>query len=47
MFLMNKIVQDLKMEIESMMKTQTEGILEMDNLGKKTVTTDPSINNRL
>jgi hypothetical protein len=31
---MNKTVQDLKMEIETIKKTQTEGILEMENLGK-------------
>ena len=37
---MNKTVQDLKMEIEAIKKTQTEGILEMENLGKKTETTD-------
>jgi hypothetical protein len=28
---MNKTVQDLKMEIEAIKKTQTEGILEMEN----------------
>ena len=27
-------VQDLKIEIEAIKKTQTEGILEMKNLGK-------------
>ena len=32
----NKTVQDLKMEIEAIKKTQTEGILEMENLGKRT-----------
>lgn len=32
---MNKTVQDLKMEIEEIKKTQTEGILEMENLGKE------------
>ena len=31
---MNKTVQDLKMEIEAIKKTQTEGILEMENLRK-------------
>ena len=40
---MNKTVQDLKMEIEAIKKTQTEGILEMENLGKRTGTTDASI----
>jgi hypothetical protein len=28
----NKIVQDLKVEIEAIKKTQNEGILEMGNL---------------
>ena len=32
--------QDLKTEIEAIKKTHTEGILEMENLGKKTGTTD-------
>ena len=31
----NKTVQDLKIEIEAIKKTQTEGILEMENLGKE------------
>jgi hypothetical protein len=43
---MNKIVQDLKMEIEAIKKTQTEGILEMVNLGKRTGTTEARITNR-
>ena len=30
---MNKIVQNLKMEIEAIKKTQTEGILKMQNIG--------------
>jgi hypothetical protein len=29
----NKTVQDLKVEIEAIEKTQTEGILEVENLG--------------
>ena len=36
----NKTVQDLKIEIETIKETQTEGILEMENLGKRTGTTD-------
>lgn len=44
---MNKTVQDLKREIEAIMKTQTKGILEMENLGKRTGTTDRSITNRI
>jgi hypothetical protein len=31
---MNRTFQDLKIEIEATKKTQTEGILEMENLGK-------------
>jgi len=31
---MNKTLQDLKMEIEAIKKTQTEGILEMQNLAR-------------
>jgi hypothetical protein len=30
---MNKTVQDLKMEMESIKKTQNKGILEMKDLG--------------
>lgn len=30
----NKTVQGLKMEIEALNKTQSEGILEMENLGE-------------
>ena len=36
-------MQDLKVEIEVIKKTQAEEILEMENLGKKTGTTDASI----
>ena len=43
---MNKTVQDLKIEIEAIKKIQTEGILEMENLGKCTGTTNTSITNR-
>jgi len=43
----NKIVQDLKMEIETIKKTQTEAILEIENLGKRRGTTDASITNRI
>jgi hypothetical protein len=28
---MNKIIQDLEIEIEAIKETQTEGILEMEN----------------
>ena len=43
----NKTFQDLKMEIEAIKKTQTEGILEMENLVKRTETIDTSITNRI
>ena len=37
----------MKSEIEKIKKTQTEGILEMENLGKWTGTTEASITNRV
>ena len=41
-------VQDLKNEMEVMKKTQTEGRLEdMENMGKRTGTTETSITNRI
>ena len=43
----NKTVQDLKMKIEAIKKTQTERILEMENLEKRTGTTDTSITNKI
>ena len=43
----DKTEQDLNVEIEEIKKTQTEGILEMENLGKRTGTTDTSITNRI
>ena len=39
--------QDLKIEIEAIKKTQTEGIQEIENLGEQTGTTDASISNRI
>ena len=44
---MNKTVQDLKMKIEAIKKTQTKEILEMENLGKRTGPTDANITNRI
>jgi hypothetical protein len=41
----NKGVQELKMEIEAIKKTQIEAILETEKLGKRTETTDISIIN--
>ena len=43
----NKIVPNLKTEIKAIKKAQTEGTLEMDNLGKRTKTTDASITQRI
>jgi hypothetical protein len=35
------------MDVETINKSQTEATLEMENLGKKSESTDISINNRL
>ena len=40
-------VQDLKTEMESMKKSQVEGRLSMENLGKRTETSETSITNRI
>lgn len=42
---MNKTFQDLKTEIEIMKKIQTDGILEMNNLGINTGTVEPKFTN--
>ena len=44
---LNKAIQDLKMKIDSLKKTQRETALEMENLGKRTGVTDASITNRI
>lgn len=44
---LNKTVQDLKIELEVIKKTQTRGLLEIENLVKESGTTDASINNRI
>ena len=44
---MNKTVQDLKIEIETIRKTQRVTALEMDNLGKGSGDTNASITNRI
>jgi hypothetical protein len=43
---MNKIVQDMKSEIETLKKTQIKRILNIENLGKRLKTTDTSIPNQ-
>jgi hypothetical protein len=44
---LNKTIQDLKMEVETMKKTQRETILEIETLRRKSGTIDMSINNRI
>ena len=44
---MKKTVQDLKIKTEAIKKTQTKGILEMENLGKQRRTAYESITNRI
>ena len=45
--LIKETVQDLKNEMEVMKKTQIKGWLDMENLGKRTGTTETSITNRI
>ena len=44
---LNKTIQDLKMEVETIKKTQRETTLEIETLGKKSETIDASIINRI
>ena len=44
---MNKTIQDLKTEIETMKKSQREATLELENQGKKSGVIDASITNRI
>ena len=44
---LNKTIQDLKMEVETIKKTQRETTLEIENLGKKLGAIDASITNRI
>jgi hypothetical protein len=44
---MNKNILDLKRDVDIIKKTQSEETLEIENLGKKSVTIDASINNRI
>jgi predicted nucleic acid-binding Zn-ribbon protein len=43
---LNKNIQDLKREIDTIKKTQSEATLERETLGKKSGTIDASISNR-
>jgi predicted RNase H-like nuclease (RuvC/YqgF family) len=44
---LNKIIQDLKIEVETIKKTQRERTLEIETLEKKSENIDASINNRI
>jgi predicted nucleic acid-binding Zn-ribbon protein len=44
---LNKTIQDLKMEVETMKKSQRKTTLEIENLGKESGTIDASITNRI
>ncbi|MGE9574270.1 hypothetical protein ACQP3C_24730, partial [Escherichia coli] len=44
---LKETVQDLKTEIETIKKAQSEGMLEIEKLGKPSGTTDASITNRI
>jgi hypothetical protein len=44
---LNKTIQDLKRELETIKKTQRETILEIETLGKESGTIDASISNRI
>jgi hypothetical protein len=44
---LNKTIQDLKREVDTIKKTQSEATLEIQTLGKKSGTIDASISNRI
>ena len=44
---LNKTIQHLKVEVETIKKSQRETTLEMENLGKKSGSIDASIRNRM
>jgi predicted nucleic acid-binding Zn-ribbon protein len=44
---LNKTIQDLKMEVETIKKTQSEATLEIETLGKKSGNIDARISNRI
>ena len=44
---MNKVIEDLKVEVKTKKKTQMEANLEMENLGKWSGITDASITSRI
>ena len=44
---LNKAIQDLKREVETIKKSQSGTTLERENIGKKSGTIDMSISNRI
>ena len=44
---LNKTIQDLKREVDTIKKTQSEAMLEIETLEKKSGTIDVSISNRI
>jgi prefoldin subunit 5 len=44
---LNKTIQDLKREVDTIKKTQSEATLEIETLEKKSGTIDASISNRI
>jgi hypothetical protein len=44
---LNQTIQDLKMEVETIKKSQRETTLDIEILGKKSGTIDVCINNRI
>jgi uncharacterized coiled-coil protein SlyX len=44
---LNKTIQDIKMEIEKIKKSQRETTLEIENIGKRSRVIDVSITNRI
>jgi uncharacterized membrane protein len=44
---LNKTIQDLKREVDTIKKTQSEATLEIETLGKKSGNIDVSISNRI
>jgi hypothetical protein len=44
---LKKIIQDLKMEVETIKKSQRETTLEIGTLGKRSRVIDASITNRI
>ena len=44
---LNKTIQDLKVEVETIKKSQSETSLEVENIGKNSGVVDVSINNRI